>query len=234
MQKKLFRNYKILFFGNRLLVFFFVVCFFPVALYGCSSSEIVKTIENSSTRTPIPNVQITQQPSTPTKDFKGTIAANLTPGIHLDLDQIPTPYPEDGKLRYKDAFINFTFMPKREDHFYINLDDLGSNTPENSDLIVDVSFGNKYEFVTFHTLNGASYYFTGNDKVDYSTCLANLPVTNLSQIDYDIQGRQAATGQKYCVLTDLGKIAIVNLVGEDSGYKPDGAYLLSINLSVFK
>jgi hypothetical protein len=240
--------------GNKLLssktiqssLFLFFLC--AGLLIGCTTKNSlgysqtnhptvpIVTITPSLTVTPNSTVTPTIQKITPTwtndPKFDPVFASIKATQAPL---QISTSIPADSPFLYQNLAVTIDLVDMWSALAYLNLDDINNNKGDNSDIVIRRAIGNPIIFYTLDPSNYARYYYMGNNQTDFDSCKKELLNIDLDMEDYLYQSDSFIDGGNYCILTNEGRIAIVNYI--DGSLKSIGtAYEehLSVNITVYR
>jgi hypothetical protein len=147
---------------------------------------------------------------------------------------VSTKYSPDNTYLYRNALVALQFTNSRLDgRRYLNLDNLNDNGTKNSDIIIDVSQGSGGEFFHFYPANYAKYYFSGENEMNYDSCVNQFPTNNVITID-DEQSSWLGTSKPYCVLTNEGHMAVVYFVQNSDLPNDQGVINFSLVVTVYQ
>ena len=117
---------------------------------------------------------------------------------------------------------------------YLNLDDLDNNGMKNSDIVIELT-GQSYSWYLLQPVNGAVFYYTENESIDYQSCLKFFPISGLDAITYSYQGMHFDSKfGSYCVITNEERLAIVQFEKNSINYNEDYSQNLSFIITVYK
>lgn len=200
---------------------------------GCTAAESDKVpIAEKETLTPnimIPNLSLTFTPDIGIFDQKVTIAVTQRPPTILSPDVIEV----DQEYLYKGYIVMFKLGPENNPTGYLNLDDLSNSDAFNSDVAVHISTGTKLTDYALFVTNRARYYLSDNGTMKYSDCISHFPLSGFSQSSYFIQAFEFVSGRPYCVLTNEGRIAVVNFVKDSIVFNVDGTIDVSVKVTTY-
>lgn len=121
---------------------------------------------------------------------------------------------------YKNALASFNFGVIPSGSFYLNLDDLTDNWLTNSDVEILASTGSMGTTYILRPLNHAQYYYFDKRNLNYSDCESAFPLIGFDEISYDGQSFWVNRGGSYCILTNMGHLAIVYPVKDSLSLQP--------------
>jgi hypothetical protein len=210
---------------RKRLIVFSLLLFVGLELFsGCSIGQknyLSKTTLMSDSNpvdtdeiipTPTQNLTMinsTQIVPTPAKTMNPTYDLNVTLDVTQGPVVISTTSPEAGDYLYKDANATVKFFDQFEATSYLNLDNLAENGMKNSDIEIDRSIGSEVNY-SLIPINNAYYYLSSYSTLDYNSCIQHFPITGFTSEDYMNQAFGFIYGKSYCILTNEGRIAIVN------------------------
>lgn len=146
---------------------------------------------------------------------------------------VSTSSAEDPNYLYKKTIVTIQFEEDFLDNAYLNLDDLMNNQVDNSDIQITRYIGNEITYSLYPT-NNSFYYYSKGGNLDFDLCVENFKKMKLSSVEYSIQGDYFIYGGSYCVLTNEGRIALVNYVEDSSKFVGEWPQaVISLNVTVY-
>jgi hypothetical protein len=236
-----FRNINIKIAGKQIIL----VIFLGSLIAGCSiingkmeqtntesnSNYIITPVSLEDTLTPT-GIYPTATPS-PTNNKADIFDMQITIDFKQDPVYVLTVNPFDKQYIYQDVQVVFDLGQFPNTRRYINLDGLNNNGFNNSDILIMTSTGRLTSY-NLYTTNNAQYYFSGKKQMDYSSCLEHFPLSGFNALSYKEQSYEITSGESYCILTNEGHMAVVNLLQDST--KPNDEYNINLILvvSVYK
>jgi hypothetical protein len=223
-----------------ILVFFISACYAQRNTYLTQTSIVEPTVSLTPTSTNINDIPLITTPTlitlsvTPTLEIQ-SIYGN---GASINVTQIPiiisTTTPAIKEYLYKDMIVTISFVDKFEAIAYLNLDDIGNNGMNNSDVEIVRSMGNEVSY-TLLPANLSFFYYSETNNLDYDSCLKHFMNSGDKIPHYNNQGVYLLNRSgSFCILTNERHIAIINYVNGSKKELADGIEELSFNVSVFK
>jgi len=199
----------------------------PISYTFTATPNMVTTPEDEST--------LTQQPVT---------SIRTIPPQYLELEDIiritqgpvlvSTSSTEDPTYLYNGTVVTIQFEEDFLDNVYLNLDDLLNNQVNNSDIQITRYIGNEITYSLYPT-NNSFYYYSKVGNLDFDLCVENFKKMKLSSVEYSIQGDYFIYGGSYCVLTNEGRIALVNYIKDSDKFVGDWPQaVISLNVTVYR
>lgn len=219
----------------------FMNAFFAVS---CTTQEntpgvITNTVTRTLTQTISPTVTLTPTPRIPTDTPTEEPTENIFfTGSNINFTQEPNEFiaekmPDESEYIYHHAIVNLNLKDELWEERYIDLDNLSSNSPEDSDLVFNVSSGSG-TFYEMWPANNAIFYASDNKSEDISTCLKHFSELHFDEFSYQIQGGWVTSGYPYCFLTNGGHIAVVYLDTQPLRKRVGNDSIVSLIVSVYK
>lgn len=145
-----------------------------------------------------------------------------------------TTSPNDSQYLYKNIIVTFELVDNSEAVVFLNLDDLNKNGSSNSDIRIERTIGNPEINYFLDPSNNAHYFYVGNNRTNIELCKKNLFNLKLSEVDYSLQREFFIKGGNYCILTNEGRIGIVNyIVGSKKAVGKEYEEVLSVNITAY-
>ena len=205
----------------------------PYIIYiTATEQDSTDSIPPQATQTPTLDVSIVTD--TPSYDdvlsFRKFTRIEVTQGpVIVSANNTP-----DATYLYKNALVALQFANSRLDgRRYLNLDNLNDNGVKNSDIILDVSMGSGGEFFHFYPANYAKYYFSGENVMNYDSCVSQFPTGTGNMIN-DFQSSRLGTSKPYCVLTNEGHMAVIYFVRDSDLPNSQGVINFSLMVTVYQ
>ena len=222
---------------RKIFAVMIILLLFLFITYGCFSLSGQRATADVRTTEPIvyvspTNIEITETLApivtsvySPIEEF--TSLPIVTIGVTQIPVELSTKTKEDGDYLYKNVIVTLRVDSTNDEAIsYINLDNLNDNGMLNSDVEWYVGQGKITAYFFFPT-NNAKIYFSGGD-LDFASCVDHLSEFADKSFDY------FRTGMPTCVLTNEGRIAIVNYVKNSFRIdKDDHIISTSIKVTVF-
>lgn len=145
-------------------------------------------------------------------------------------EQQKTPTPSE--LLYNSIVVNLKAKPydpnvdEIDIDNVVNLDDIEQSDLKKSDIEIIITRGSQV-FFFLNPINSALGYYSGKKSVDYDLCRKNLSEFS------DSARPELLSGLPICVLTNEGRIGIIQVVNEFSHNKDDDTYNVSLLITVF-
>lgn len=212
-------------------LFFISACYAQKNTYLTQTSIVEPTVSLTPTSTNINDIPLITTPTLEIQSIYGN-------GASIDVTQIPiiisTTIPAIGEYLYKDMIVTISFVDKFEAIAYLNLDDIGSNGMNNSDVEIVRSMGNEVSY-TLLPANLSFFYYSETNNLDYDSCLKQFINSGDKIPHYNNQGVYLLNRSgSFCILTNERRIAIISYVNGSKKELSDGIEELSFNVSVFK
>jgi len=217
-----------------------------ILLDGCSRNQISISQTEPSQLSPSP----TEIASTYTPTSINTpVTQTVTPAWKMDTKYVTgfgqflftqgpvifsTSSPQDSVYLYKDVIVTFDLVDRFNAIAYLNLDDLNDNSGSNSDIRIERTRGNPEITYEIDPSNDSYFYYAGDNLVDYESCKESILNLDIDRVHYTLQAYSFIEGGKYCILTNEGRIGIVNyIIGSKKAIGTDHEEELSVDISVF-
>jgi len=201
--------------------------FYPTQI--TSTPEITEAITASyiyvSTGSPIPTITATFPPFEP-------ILINVTQAPLT----ISTTSPGGSDYLYKDAVVTFK-LNNWNSTIFLDLDDLTNRQPQNGDFIVNINTGSMGTTFDFFPTNYARFYYSGKSEMDYASCIADFPKTRFEEYtsyeNLPIISQMIDTGDPYCMITNEGHLAVMNMLIKSKFTDDEGNLILPFKVTVY-
>jgi hypothetical protein len=145
-----------------------------------------------------------------------------------------TTVPNDSQYLYKNMIVTFELVDNFDAVVYLNLDDLNNNGSSNSDIRIERTIGNPEINYFLDPSNNAHYFYVGNNRTNIDLCKKSISNLKLSEVDYSLQREFFIKGGNYCILTNEGRIGIVNyIIGSKKAVGKEYEEVLSVNITVY-
>jgi hypothetical protein len=175
-------------------------------------------------------------PPTPTSTLDAVYDLSVTLSVTAGPVFVATAIPNESDYPYENSVVTMQINPIDDPMgariSYLNLDDLNNNGVANSDI--EVLVGGKLDFITIKPANNAFYFFTGKNNVDIAFCREHFPLSGFNRDDYDNQGLQFEKSKAFCVLTNQGRVAVIEYKSDSKKYTSDGSFVFSMIVKVSK
>jgi hypothetical protein len=212
---------------------------FITIITSCSNSYFsskaispMDTLSNPITK-PTPIITQTMMSVTPSRTINPLVGSISSVNVTQVQPEITVKGNEDKEYLYKDVTVTIFLVNRLEAVAYFNLDDLGDNSPEQSDLRIERTEGNEVNHM-LRPINYAYYFWTKEANLTFDSCLAHFPITMSDSTRYLFQGNDfLSIGGAYCVLTNENRIAIVSYVQGSKQVATDFSEQLSFQVTVF-
>jgi hypothetical protein len=238
------------------LVFFFLfVVFFVLGILSPSCShELTQlatiTNQNDSNEVSTRSFTLTSPPATahvnvgtpaPTV-LKTSSSRYIDPSLNFLMPELLVTQMPLTVLSNQTAEVGFLYyntevevglINDRDVWAYLNLDDLNNNGMRNSDIAIERTQGSGGSFYSLSAVNGAVYHLAGGSQVTRSSCLEYFPVTGMSGVEYYYQGWRFIDGDFFCVITNEGRMAVIQYKENSNHYTEDYTEYFSIVVTVY-
>jgi len=197
-----------------------------------SQTEVISDANISDTTTPI--FTSTLQTTTPSLKIDSKYVTNFG---FFTVTQVPvnisTTTIHDSEYLYKNILVKIDLIDS-DAMAYLNLDDLNDNSGSNSDIHVERTIGNPEINYSLGPSNNAYFYYLGTSSGDYDLCKRSFINLNLDRLHYIMQNELFIDGGEYCILTNEGRIGIVNyILGSKKAVGSEHEEVLSLNVTVY-
>jgi len=230
-----------------------LIVYFSILLDGCTIAQVMEpTLEPSETlgheitneqatitASPTPTPILYTPTSTPTKfvdindEYYQYSKIRVTQGpVIVSTGNVP-----DSIYLYKDVIVKFQMTEMQlalQQRRFLNLDDLDNNNANNSDILINLSSGAEGYRSSIFPVNYAKYFYSGSTEMDYAACVSQFPLDVNYGSSEDNQDVWFGTGNPYCILTNEGRIAIIQYIKNSYIANDEGIVSFSILISVYQ
>lgn len=167
--------------------------------------------------------------SIPTFAFDPTPTIINTPITKIDVTQIPVDVSDlgqsSGDFLYQNVKVKLNMDISNTDAYsYVNLDDLSDNDMTKSDMEL-IAYQGRLKSYFLNPANYATFYFSGETSMDFQSCVEHLAEFR------DFPAGWFYSGRPICVLTNEGRIAVVNYI-KDSQVRNENTHIASLEFNI--
>lgn len=207
--------------SSLVLINFFIII---LLITGCGG---LKNNGGSKTEIPTLTFTITPQPTNTPSLQAALVSETLAPPVYPSLlDAIPiditqmsvqisTVKPVSEEYLYQDAQVTLK-LDSWNGVVFLNLDDITDNNAQNSDFLIYINTGSMGTTFEIYPTNYARNYYSDNATMDYASCVNDFPKTSAQEAaqyeKYPPIDVMIDSGNAYCILTNEGRMAVVNMV----------------------
>lgn len=213
---------------------------------GCDG---FKQTNISITETPTLTFTISPQPTITISHPTSTVQIlTSTPPFQLFLDpitikvtqmpvQISMGKPVGYMYLYQKAHVTLK-LDSFNGVVFLNLDNISDTNQQNSDFLIYVDTGSMGTTFEINPTNFARYFYSDKTTMDYTSCVESFPKTSADWLvhtnKYPVLVRMIETGKEYCILTNEGRMAIVNMVSDSNSIDDQGNLNIKLVVTVYK
>lgn len=135
---------------------------------------------------------------------------------------------------YRNALVELGYADERYLIDYLNLDDLDDNSATNCDIMLERAVGSGGSFFDLYSVNGAVYHRATDGQTDFASCLAYFPTTDIDvMLESSDLGWSFMSGDFICVITNEGRMAVIQYQEDSSWYTEDYTNYFSVLVTVY-